>query len=503
MDQEALSHEDIYSLDIAGYLIVRNALTNEEVQACNQALDQTGQNTGMLEWPAPLNDPFIKLRDHPVLTHYLEQICFDKHRLDRAPQLIGTAADDTSAPLNGGNEPRDWSRSYCQQDEVQFCQGVLALWALADADEGDGGFTLIPGTHKSAVETPVDVLDGTDDMGLAVQPALKAGDLLLCVETVLHGVRPWQGKGPQRLLSFSYIGGSTRSSNEIDSQEKEPPAWVDEMTPEQRIVMGLERTYPPPLLQSDGQTCSIDPDAGIFHPSTHIRDPNSEIDEKEFYFWDLCGHLVLRGVMDAAWIAAANEAIDQFADQIETGNDAARGSKHLAGTGLSALKGLFELPHPYCEPFRKMIAHPAVVQRMNWMTGSGFKLDAVRAIHYPKGSSGHYLHSGTVPATPRNHYLLQNGRTYCETLNVAWQLVDVNAGDGGFICIPGSHKSRYPAPESVCSCADERGLVKHVEMQAGDVILFMGSGQIHGAYPWTNEITRRAVLFNYKSRNLD
>lgn len=40
-------------------------------------------------------------------------------------------------------------------------------------------------------------------------------------------------------------------------------------------------------------------------------------------------------------------------------------------------------------------------------------------------------------------------------------------------------------------------------MQAGDVILFMGSGQIHGAYPWTNETTRRAVLFNYKSRNLD
>ena len=60
MDQEPLSQEDMYSLDLAGYLIIRHALTSEEVQDCNQALDQMGKSTGMLEWPAPLNDPFIK-----------------------------------------------------------------------------------------------------------------------------------------------------------------------------------------------------------------------------------------------------------------------------------------------------------------------------------------------------------------------------------------------------------------------------------------------------------
>ncbi len=500
MDQESLSHEDAYCLDVAGYLIVPNVLTNQEVQACNQALDQTDRTAGMLDWPAPLCNPFARLRDHPVLTWYLEQICFAPPRLDRAPQLINAT---TAAPLIGGNEPRDWSRAYCQQDDVQFCQGVLAVWALADVTEGDGGFTLIPGSHKSAVQTPADVLDGTDDMGLGVQPPLKAGDLLLCVENVLHGVRAYNGKDPQRLLAFGYIGRLTRSSNEVDVKELEPPKWADEMTPEQRIVMGLERAYPLPAILSDGQTNQIDPNAGIFHPATHIRDPNSQIDEKEFYFWDLCGHLVVRGVMDAAWLAAANAAIDHFADRIETGGDAARDSKRLAGDGLASLRGLFELPHPHCEPFRKMIAHPAVVQRMNWMTGSGFKLDAARVIHYPKGSSGHYLHSGPHPASPRNHFFIQNGRTYCETINVAWQLVDVNANDGGFVCLPGTHKSKYPAPESVCSCEDERGLVKHVEMKAGDVILFMGSGQIHGAYPWTNKTTRRVVLLNYKSRNID
>ena len=42
----------------------------------------------------------------------------------------------------------------------------------------------------------------------------------------------------------------------------------------------------------------------------YIRNPDSKIDPEEFYYWDLCGHLVLRGVMDPAWIADALHAID-------------------------------------------------------------------------------------------------------------------------------------------------------------------------------------------------
>eukprot|EP01043_Picozoa_sp_COSAG02_P119841 COSAG02_NODE_56538_length_285_cov_0.725806_1_plen_37_part_10 len=34
------------------------------------------------------------------------------------------------------------------------------------------------------------------------------------------------------------------------------------------------------------------------HPSIYKRDPDSEIDELEFFHWELCGYLVLRGVMD-------------------------------------------------------------------------------------------------------------------------------------------------------------------------------------------------------------
>ena len=43
--------------------------------------------------------------------------------------------------------------------------------------------------------------------------------------------------------------------------------------------------------------------------------------DRERYFWDLSGYLILRGVLDPAEIAAANAAIDHYAGSIERGAD--------------------------------------------------------------------------------------------------------------------------------------------------------------------------------------
>ena len=255
MDREQMSNEENYCFDVAGYLIVRDVLTREDLEACNRDIDQEGTS--------PLPESLAKLRDHPVLAWYLNQICGEEFQLDQEPSLIGESGKDVGSPLVGGNEPRDLARGYYQQNDARFCQGVLAVWALEDVDEGDGGFVLIPASHKNYVETPKDVLTGVDDMGLTLQPALKAGDLLLCAETTLHGVKPWQGKGPQRLLAYGYIGRSARQSIDANVTDKKesPPEWMAELTPVQRAVMqgqNFYHAYPPPAVKSDGETCWID-----------------------------------------------------------------------------------------------------------------------------------------------------------------------------------------------------------------------------------------------------
>lgn len=508
MDSESMSHEENYCFDVAGYLIVRGVLSRGEISALNSAIDDSGKSQGMLGWPRPLREPFRDLLVHPQLVWYLNQIVGQGFRLETEPELLCDDARGPDAPLEGGNEPRDPTRAYYYQNGRRFSETVRAVWALADVEAGAGGFVIVPCSHKSNVETPDDVLTGRDDMGLTLQPELKAGDLLLVAGALLQGMRPWNGRGQQRLLSYDFAGrGAIRCAGTGPKTGESPtPEWMSDLSAEQRASIwrpGYRSTSPPPTIHTDGESVRLDESREVFHPSIYVRNPDSGIDEKEFYFWDLCGHLVLRNVMDEAWLEQANEAIDRFEDRIEVGGELSRGSKALAGTGRPLLPDLLRLPEPYCDPFRRMVAHPVVEHRLNWMGASGVRFGDATAFCSVKGGSGHSLHDANEPLNPGRGYVYQNGRSYCEAVTVSWQLRDVPAGLGGFACVPGSHKAQYRVPPGVRSCDDPMGLVVQPEMKAGDVLYFMDGGQTHGALAWKNEIGRRAILIKYSSRNFN
>ena len=505
MDRKEMSNEENYCFDVAGYLHVPGALTRMQVARLNGALEKAGQLEGMLGWPDELKDPFRDLLVHPHLVWYLNQIVGPGFILDREPEIWCEETCATDAPLRGGNEPRDPAIAYYFQNGRRFSEGVRVLWALEDAGAGDGGFALVPCTHKSNVATPRGVATGTGDMGLTYQPALKAGDLLIVSLATLQGMR---GEGQQRLLSYEYVGRGVISSPGTGSEvEKEPrPEWHAQLSAVQRASLhkpGYNSTTPPPTIVTDGKTVTVDESRAVFHPSFLQPNPDSGIDHEEFYFWDLNGYLVLRGVMDEEWLQAANEAIDRFEDRIEVGRELAHGSKTLAGTGRPSLPGLLELPEPYCEPFRRMIAHPVVEHRLNWMGASGGRMDGATGFVAVKGTSGHSLHGANDPLDPGRCYIHHNGRSYCGAVTVTWQLRDVRAADGGFACVPGSHKTCYPTPPGIPSCDEDMGLVKHVEMKAGDVLFFGDGATTHGALAWKSEISRRGILIKYSSRNFN
>ena len=507
MHTDAMTNEENYCFDVAGCLIIRGVLSPDEIETCHSALNKVGESEGMLGWPEPYREPFRDLLVQPTLVWYLNQLCGAGFRLERPPNLVGEAGENGKSLEGGSNEPRDPSRAYYFQNGRRLCQSVRAIWALDDVPKEKGGYVFVSCSHKSNVETPDEIITGEDDMGLTIQPELKAGDLLLIAGTSLHGVRAWSGK-PARLLSYWFAGRAAIQSigSGPVTREDRTPDWAKEMPPEQQAAIhdiGYEKTDPQPSLASDGVRCWIDDDPQPKYPSIFIRDPNSNIDEKEFYFWDLTGYLVLRNVMTPEELEAANEAVDRFGDRIAVGEELANESKALAGTGRPTLGGLLQLPEPYCEPFRKMIAHPAIVHRLNWMGGNGFRSDGATAFCALKGTSGHSLHDSNEPLIPSRSYIYQNGRSYCEAVTVTWQLRDVTKEDGGFACVPGSHKARYRMPRGVRSCDDDMGLVVHPVMNSGDVLFFMDGAQTHGALAWKSEIPRRAILIKYSSRNFN
>ncbi|MDE2997650.1 MAG: phytanoyl-CoA dioxygenase family protein [Gemmatimonadota bacterium] len=225
---------------------------------------------------------------------------------------------------------------------------------------------------------------------------------------------------------------------------------------------------------------------------------------EERYLWDLTGYLVARRVLASGELLAANEAIDLHQDRMRIADDnlGAGDSHSLRGTGRPTMHGLLEMERPHCEPFRRMLVHPAVVSRLNAMCGSGFRLDhGPLLIAGVKGTEGLTMHGSGEPHRPQVAYNHQNGQSYCGGVTVSWQLADVNPGDGGFVCVPGSHKSGYQMPPGVRTCDDDMGTVVQPALGAGDVLFFMDGAQTHGTRPWQSQRPRRSILFKYAARS--
>ena len=508
MDRDEMTLEENYHFDVAGFLHVPGVLNSGEVARLNDAIDASGETAGFVGLPEGQRESFRDLLVHPRLVWYLNQIVGPGFKLDRLPELMGSDPSTVDRPLTGGNEPLDPGTGYFFKNGRRHAEGVRVIWALSDIGEGDGGFEFVPITHRSPVEVPQDILTGDDDMGLTRQLRARAGDLLIIGLSVAQGMRSWKTDTTPRLLSYEYTGrGVIRTAGTGEAVEAfERPEWNGQLTDVQRASYhrpDYRDTSPPPSIVSDGKTASLGEPGEYDHPSIFVRDSESTIDEKEFFFWNLCGYLVVRNVMDEEWLATANEALDAHEDQITIGSNTAGKSKSLAGTGRPQLTGLFQLPGKYGEAFRKMIAYPPIEHRINWMGGGGSRLSHPMAICSNKGTAGHTLHTNGEPLNPSRQWFYQNGRSYCQAITCTWQLRDVTEEDGGFCCVPGSNHANYRTPQGVTTCDAPMGLVKHIDMRAGDVLFFADGSNAHGTYAWKGELSRRGILVKYSSRHFN
>lgn len=69
---------------------------------------------------------------------------------------------------------------------------------LTDHNPGDGGFCVVPGSHKSNFKMPPGMVDGERYQEYITQPATKAGDVVLFSEGTVHGAMAWTPDNRQR-----------------------------------------------------------------------------------------------------------------------------------------------------------------------------------------------------------------------------------------------------------------------------------------------------------------
>ncbi len=222
------------------------------------------------------------------------------------------------------------------------------------------------------------------------------------------------------------------------------------------------------------------------------------MEDRQKYFFDLNGYLVIEDVLTPEELATCNEAIDQNQEnhvQREVRSD--NWSDTLKGKGRRDLRGMLTWPAPWNQPYLDLLVHPRIVPCLIELLGDGFHLDHIYGILMDRGTEGLSLHGGGDRRFNMvSFYGFFNGQMRSGLTVVSWALTDSRPGDGGFMCIPGSHKSNFPLPRDAATMKMDLGVVLEVPLKAGSAIIFT-EALSHGTLPWAADYERRSMLFKY------
>ncbi|MBT3268569.1 hypothetical protein HN371_15545 [Candidatus Poribacteria bacterium] len=219
-----MTNEERFLVDVEGYLLIKNVLTQEEVARLNALADEAfpmkpedegiRRTSRVTEW----GDPFKDLMDHPKVLPYLLDLIGPRFRLDH-DYCIFMPKGATGGNLHGGENGA--GRGYEGDHWYRFRDGEMRnglcvfTFFLAHADEGDGGFACVPGSHKANYLSylPGDVRRFERAAHYVKQPAVEAGDVLFFTEALIHGTMPWTADHERRALLYKYSPGHSAWSN--------------------------------------------------------------------------------------------------------------------------------------------------------------------------------------------------------------------------------------------------------------------------------------------------
>lgn len=244
MPPTEMTPDQRYLFDLNGYIVIRGVLTEAEVAAANAAIDKrqdqmvqrsegalrnakegtkmygTGPGRkdmgGVLEWGAEDSRVFQSILAHPKLVPLFHGILGKGYRMDHLPFVLAQDHGAEGFSLHGGTidcQSGNYNPhlAYTCNHGTIHCSLLGCNVMLADHNPGDGGFCVVPGSHKSNLKMPDGMVDGEAYADFIQQPATKAGDVVLFSEGTVHGALPWTSKERQRRACLYRFAPATMS----------------------------------------------------------------------------------------------------------------------------------------------------------------------------------------------------------------------------------------------------------------------------------------------------
>ena len=259
------SDREIYHFDLNGFVVLRGALSTQEVADLNATIDaipelekdgwhghvhaqQYGEKNGInLQQIYEAGEPFENLIDHPSWFEKVKYFVGGEGTFDtrHGPVFI----DENFASLRGPGEgvyPHSGGHhgvircQYRVHNGNFHCGQVNVLMALTDIEPEDGPTVVVPGSHKSNFPHPdVDVEDrhsrrmSVDTVEGSIEVTMKAGDALVFVDAICHGASPKLTEGQRRIVVYRY--GPSWGNFRHGYQPSEE--LLERLTPQRRTIV--------------------------------------------------------------------------------------------------------------------------------------------------------------------------------------------------------------------------------------------------------------------------
>ena len=217
--------------------------------------------------------------------------------------------------------------------------------------------------------------------------------------------------------------------------------------------------------------------------------------EEQRYLFDTFGFIVLKNVVSEQQIEELKSTLRQPTEQFDPIQQE-KGPLHWG----PVWRALLDLPQ-VAAVLEDIIGNHAVRrarEKMGRPALPTFRIDHVNIhTHVKKGFKGASLHGGWKGTGGAQFSSYHDGFFYNGLVSVSFELYDTYPNNGGFGCIPGSHKSNVRLPRAWQLLENEvPDCVTRVPAIPGDAIIFT-EAITHGTLPWTSDAPRSTLFYKF------
>lgn len=260
-----------YEFDRAGYIVIKDMLTAEQVASLAAAVDRLEEHAAAhvdkpprkkSAWGAEYHasdelgyhvqgeraegktliiedfwnaDPaFDVLANHGRTMEYIRALVVGRPTVNNSEIRIRYKGNASSH--HGGMRPENQKYQYNFRNGRIDCMMVRMIYYIHDNDAANGAFTVLPGTHKSQLPCPYGNDPDVEPNTVALE--VKAGDAVLFTEALRHGGLTNRSDRVRKTLHVGYGPYWMQSQNiaTMDEPQHITAATLQRWTPEQRAL---------------------------------------------------------------------------------------------------------------------------------------------------------------------------------------------------------------------------------------------------------------------------